>query len=55
MQEKLKIAIQAALEASKVISKIYESNDFDVELKGDNSPLTRADLESHRVIKSFFN
>lgn len=53
MQEKLKIAIEAALEAGKEISKIYKSNDFNVELKGDNSPLTKADLESHRVIKSF--
>ena len=34
----LKTAIDAALEAGKVILEIYHSGDFDIEIKGDNSP-----------------
>ena len=46
-------AITAALEASKAILEIYHSGAFDIELKGDNSPLTRADTASHDVIMSY--
>lgn len=48
--EWLQIALNAAHEAGQVILEIYESGDFDVEIKGDNSPLTRADRASHEVI-----
>lgn len=44
------VAVEAALEAGREIMKIYESGDFDVQLKGDDSPLTRADVASHRAI-----
>jgi len=53
MVKKLKTAIVAALEAGKEILDIYHSNDFGVELKGDKSPLTKADLASHNVIMSY--
>lgn len=53
MKQLLKTAITAALEAGKVILEIYHSGAFDVEMKGDNSPLTRADTASHNVIMSF--
>ena len=49
----LKTAIDAALEAGKVILEIYHSGDFDIEIKGDNSPLTKADKASHNVIMSY--
>ena len=49
----LHTAIIAALEASKAILDIYHSGAFDIELKGDNSPLTRADTASHNVIMSY--
>jgi len=49
----LNTAITAALEAGKVILDIYHSGEFDTELKGDNSPLTKADIASHHVIMSF--
>lgn len=49
----LKTAIQAALDAGEVILKIYNSGDFDIEIKGDNSPLTKADKASHDVIMSY--
>ncbi|MFP4316280.1 MAG: 3'(2'),5'-bisphosphate nucleotidase CysQ [Desulfovibrionales bacterium] len=40
----------AALEAGERILEIYET-DFNVELKEDKSPLTKADRASHEVIK----
>lgn len=53
MKDLLHIAIEAAIEAAKEILEIYTSNDFEIEIKGDNSPLTKADKASHRVIVSF--
>jgi 3'(2'), 5'-bisphosphate nucleotidase len=52
MKNLLNTAVIAALEASKAILEIYHSGAFDIELKGDNSPLTRADTASHNVIMS---
>ena len=49
----LHTAINSALEAGKAILEIYHSGEFNVELKGDNSPLTRADTASHDVIMSY--
>ena len=49
----LHTAITAALEASKAILEIYHSGAFDIEMKGDNSPLTKADTASHDVIMSY--
>ena len=49
----LKIAITAALEASKEILKIYNADNFVVELKADDSPLTKADLLSNQIIKHY--
>ncbi len=43
-------AVQAAEEASKVILEVYNSPDFEAEVKGDNSPLTLADKKGHAVI-----
>ena len=53
MIQLLDTAITAALEAGKAILEIYHSGEFDVEIKGDNSPLTKADTSSHNVIMSF--
>ena len=49
----LKTAIVAALQAGKAILEIYHSRDFYIEIKGDNSPLTKADTASHNVIMSY--
>ena len=49
-ERELRVAVEAALDAGKAIMEIYESGDFDVTLKGDESPLTRADLAAHEVI-----
>ena len=53
MKQLLSTAINAALEAGKAILEIYDSGNFDVEIKGDNSPLTKADIASNNVIMSF--
>ena len=39
-----------ATEAGHAILSVYDSSDFNVEVKSDDSPLTRADLASHAVI-----
>ncbi len=44
-------SMQASIiEASKEIMRIYNEG-FDVEIKSDNSPVTKADLASNRIIK----
>lgn len=53
MKDLLKIAITAALDAGKSILEIYNSGEFNIEVKEDNSPLTRADIASHNVIMSY--
>lgn len=53
MKQLLNTAINAALEAGKVILEIYNSGEFDTEIKADNSPLTKADTTSHNVIMSY--
>jgi 3'(2'), 5'-bisphosphate nucleotidase len=50
LKELLNTAITAAEHASADILKIYESEDFDTELKGDLSPLTKADKKGHETI-----
>ena len=50
MKEILTISIHAAIEAGKKILEVYE-NEFEVETKSDNSPLTEADKRSHNTIK----
>ena len=42
-------AIHASLEAGKAILSVYHG-DFNVSLKGDQSPLTKADIDSHEVL-----
>jgi 3'(2'), 5'-bisphosphate nucleotidase len=47
------LAKEASLAAGKAILEIYNSADFGVEIKGDNSPLTKADQAAHQVIVGF--
>lgn len=55
MQTLLDIAIRASLAAGRDILSIYEdpAADFGIELKADNSPLTRADKAAHQRIMTF--
>lgn len=48
--KELEIAKKAAVLAGKAIMEIYESGDFSVEIKSDDSPLTLADKASNTII-----
>jgi 3'(2'), 5'-bisphosphate nucleotidase len=54
MNDLLKISIEAAIKAGKQILEVYK-NDFEVETKTDNSPLTEADKRSHLTIKEILS
>ncbi len=43
-------AIQASIKAGSAILEVYSREDFEVQLKSDNSPLTLADRKAHDVI-----
>ncbi|MGE4017457.1 MAG: 3'(2'),5'-bisphosphate nucleotidase CysQ [Cyclobacteriaceae bacterium] len=51
LENLLRLAIAASEEACAAILEVYNSNNFETELKGDNSPLTLADKKSHEVIE----
>ena len=44
--------IDTIIKAGERVREIYES-DFEVSKKDDNSPITKADLESNKIIKSY--
>src|SRR6478672_4249231 len=46
----LPIALHAAEKACEEILEVYNSGDFQAEVKGDNSPLTLADKRAHHCI-----
>ena len=50
MNELLKNIELLAVKAGEAIIEIYESGDFGVDHKSDDSPLTKADLAAHQVI-----
>lgn len=49
-QQQLKSIFSILTNAGKAIMEVYESNDFNAELKSDNSPVTRADKASSKII-----
>ena len=51
----LDIAVEASITAGKEILKVYGNEDFGVEYKQDESPLTLADKKAHQVIVSYLN
>lgn len=53
MKKNVKIAIEAAVAAGKVIMDIYESDNFGIQSKENNSPLTLADKKANDVINKF--
>ena len=48
--KELEIAKKAAILAGEAILEVYESGDFGVEAKADDSPLTKADKAANRII-----
>lgn len=53
LEKLLEVAKKAALAAGAEILRIYESGDFSIEAKSDDSPLTLADKAAHLKIVSF--
>lgn len=50
MNNLIDIAVAAVKKASEEILKVYNSASFEIETKGDNSPLTLADKRAHAAI-----
>ena len=50
LEKELQVSKEAAVLAGKAIMEIYNSEDFGVEYKKDNSPLTLADKAANKVI-----
>jgi 3'(2'), 5'-bisphosphate nucleotidase len=50
IEELVKPSIKAALKAGQEIMHVYENEDFNIEFKDDNSPLTVADKRAHDII-----
>ncbi len=50
MNLKIEKTVEIARRAGEEIMKIYDSNDFEIETKADDSPLTRADKASNEII-----
>lgn len=51
LNQLLKLAISAAESASHEILEVYHSENFETQLKSDNSPLTQADKRAHLCIE----
>lgn len=50
MKNKIDICLKSAVEAGSAIMQVYLHEDFNVEMKADDSPLTKADKMAHKVI-----
>ena len=50
MKANYSLAIKAAIRAGKAIMEVYGSDNFGVETKDDQSPLTLADKRAHAII-----
>ena len=50
MNHLTRLAIETSIVAGKAIMEVFTSNDFGLKIKSDDSPLTEADLRSHRII-----
>ena len=50
MTELIKVMCAVAREAGAAILQVYSDEDFGVQTKSDDSPLTRADLAAHNII-----
>ena len=53
-KEQLKVAIEAALLAKEEIMKVY-AQQFDVEIKDDNSPVTIAEKNAEKIIREYLH
>lgn len=53
-EKELEMAIYAAKEAEKIIKEIYNTH-FEVEIKSDDSPVTKADKEADNLMKDILH
>ncbi len=53
LSEDTRLAIKAAKVAGKAILKIYQEEDYIINLKDDKSPITKADLQSNKIITQY--
>lgn len=51
MDNYVDIAIKACFKAAEAVMEIYNQSDFGIQWKADDSPLTKADLAAHQIIK----
>ncbi len=54
LNKELEVALNIIKEANKLVLDIYNSSDLDVEIKEDNSPVTKADKLADKLICSTF-
>ena len=55
LEKELNISLKAVIEASKIIMEVYTSNDLGVEIKEDNSPVTKADKATDSIIRGLLS
>lgn len=54
-EKELKVAIDAVLSVRDVILEVYNSHDMGVEIKDDNSPVTKADKAADKIIREILS
>lgn len=55
LNKELEVALDAVKKASKVIMEVYTSSDLGVEIKEDNSPVTKADKAADEIIRGLLS
>ena len=54
-EKELEVAIEAAKKTIPTILEIYNSNELGVEIKEDNSPVTKADKAADKIIREYLH
>ena len=54
-EKELEVALEAAKKVVPVILEIYNSNELGVEIKEDNSPVTKADKQADKIIREYLS
>ena len=55
LNKELEVALDAVKKASKIIMEVYTSSDLGVEIKEDNSPVTKADKAADEIIRGLLS
>ena len=54
-EKELEVALEAAIKVVPTILEIYNSNNLGVEIKDDNSPVTKADKAADKLIREYLS